>query len=91
LTGEFGRGFSVVNLKNFRQFYLVFPKGYCEGDVPEDEIGHTVCSGLSWSYYRLLMRVENLVARCHYIRHAIGQNLGVRTLERQIDSILFTR
>jgi len=44
LTGEFGRGFSVVNLKNFRQSCLVFPKGYCEGDVPEDEIGYTVCS-----------------------------------------------
>ncbi|MFA6226589.1 MAG: DUF1016 N-terminal domain-containing protein [Methanoregula sp.] len=27
LTREFDRGFSAVNLKNFRQFYLVFPKG----------------------------------------------------------------
>lgn len=91
LTGEFGRGFSVVNLKNFRQFYLVFPKGYCEGDVPEDEIGYTVCSGLSWSHYRLLMRVENPVARRHYMRDAIGQNWSVRTLERQIDSLSYER
>ena len=91
LTGEFGRGFSVVNLKNFRQFYLVFPKGYCEGDIPEDEIGYTVCSGLSWSHYRLLMRVENPVARRHYMRDAIGQNWSVRTLERQIDSLSYER
>jgi hypothetical protein len=34
LTGEFGRGFSQVNLRNFRQFYLVFPRGYCEGYIP---------------------------------------------------------
>jgi hypothetical protein len=91
LTGEFGRGFSVVNLKNFRQFYLVFPRGYCEGDVPEEEIGYTVCSGLSWSHYRLLMRVENPEARRHYIRDAIGQNLSVRTLERQIGSLSYER
>ena len=25
LTGEFGNGFSVANLKNFRQFYLTHP------------------------------------------------------------------
>lgn len=91
LTGEFGRGFSVVNLKNFRQFYLVFPKGYCEGDVPEDEIGYTVCSELSWSHYRHLMRVENPSARRHYIRDAIGQNWSVRTLERQINSLSYER
>ncbi|WP_292368544.1 PDDEXK nuclease domain-containing protein [Methanoregula sp. UBA64] len=91
LTGEFGRGFSVVNLKNFRQFYLVFPKGYREGDVPEDEIGYTVCSGLSWSHYRLLMRVESPEARRHYMRDAIGQNWSVRTLERQIDSLSYER
>jgi hypothetical protein len=34
LTEEFGRGFSAGNLKNFRQFYLVFPQGYCENDIP---------------------------------------------------------
>ena len=25
LTGEFGKGFSAANLRNFRQFYLIFP------------------------------------------------------------------
>ncbi|WP_411955974.1 DUF1016 N-terminal domain-containing protein [Clostridium estertheticum] len=28
LTKEFGKGFTVANLKNMRQFYLTFPKGY---------------------------------------------------------------
>jgi len=45
LTIEFGRVFFAGNLKNFRQFYLVFPRGYREGDIPYDEIGYTVCSG----------------------------------------------
>ena len=25
LTGEFGKGFTIANLKNFRLFYLTFP------------------------------------------------------------------
>jgi predicted nuclease of restriction endonuclease-like (RecB) superfamily len=32
LTAEFGRGFSVTNIKLFRQFYLVFP---CDGKILE--------------------------------------------------------
>lgn len=28
LTKEFGKGFTAANLKNMRQFYLTFPKGY---------------------------------------------------------------
>jgi hypothetical protein len=34
LTDEFGRGFSAANLKNFRQFYLVFTKGSAKGKFP---------------------------------------------------------
>ena len=89
LTGEFGRGFSVANLKNFRQFFLVFPRGCREEDIPPEEIGYTVCSGLSWSHYRLLMRVEDPAARGYYIGEAISQNWSVRALERQIDSLYF--
>ena len=33
LSGEFGTGFSIANLKNCRQFYRTFPK---------DSIGYTV-------------------------------------------------
>ena len=49
LTTEFGEGFKLSNLRNFRQFYLSFT---------EQEIRHTVCSELTWSHLRLLMRVE---------------------------------
>ncbi|MFA7304286.1 MAG: DUF1016 N-terminal domain-containing protein [Methanoregula sp.] len=91
LTDEFERGFSVANLKNFLQFFRIFPKGYHEGDIPSDEKGYTVCSELSWSHYRLLMRVENPAARGYYIGEAISQNWSVRALERQIDSLYFER
>ena len=28
MTQDFGKGFTVANLKNMRQFYLTFPDGY---------------------------------------------------------------
>ena len=37
LNAEFGKGFSVANLQNFRQFYLTFV---------EDEKSYTLCSQL---------------------------------------------
>ena len=46
LSGEFGKGFSYANLRNFRQFYLTYP---------DQEICYTVCSKLSWSHNRLIM------------------------------------
>ncbi|MCD7775287.1 MAG: DUF1016 N-terminal domain-containing protein [Clostridiales bacterium] len=46
LTDEFGKGFSVRNLRNMRQFYLMF------------QIRQTVSAKLSRSHYQLLMRVE---------------------------------
>ncbi|MBP9490454.1 MAG: hypothetical protein KBE77_03315 [Aliarcobacter sp.] len=47
LTVDFGSGFTPPNLRNMRQFYLVFSN--C----------HTLCSELSWSHYRFIMRIEN--------------------------------
>lgn len=46
LTKDFGKGFDYSNLKNMRQFYLTFP------------IGDALRSQLSWTHYRLLMRVR---------------------------------
>jgi predicted nuclease of restriction endonuclease-like (RecB) superfamily len=82
LVAEFGAGFSVANLKNFRQFYLIFHG---------DEKGYTLCSLLSWSHYRLIMRVENTQAREYYIRECAEQNWSVRVLERNINTFYFQR
>lgn len=47
LTAEFGKGFSVQNLRRMRQFYLAFP------------ICSTVLSELGWSHYLQLMKIED--------------------------------
>ncbi len=59
MTQDFGKGFTVANLKNMRQFYLTFPNGYA------------LRSELSWTHYRLLMRVENENAREFYIQEVV--------------------
>lgn len=80
LNREFGRGFSSTNLKNFRKFFLAFPDGCHDGDIPVARKGYTVCAELSWSHYRLLMRVEDPAAQGYYIGEAISQNWSVRAV-----------
>lgn len=79
MTKEFGKGFTIANLKNMRQFYLTFPKSYA------------LRSELSWTHYRLLMRVENENARNFYIEEAIKSNWSTRQLERQITTLFYER
>lgn len=62
MTKDFGKGFTVANLKNMRQFYLTFPNGYA------------LRSELSWTHYRLLMRVENENARQYYLEKLLNRN-----------------
>ena len=79
LTNDFGRGFDTTNLRNMRQFYLVFQKR------------DTVCSELSWSHYRLLMRLDDNNARQFYVKEAITGNWSVRQLEREINTFSYQR
>ena len=46
---------------------------------------------LSWSHYRLLMRVENNAARQFYINEAADQVWNVEQLKRQINSFYYER
>lgn len=46
---------------------------------------------LSWTHYRLLMRVENMEAREFYIKEIIENNWSTRQLERQIHSFYYER
>ncbi|MDQ3847027.1 MAG: PDDEXK nuclease domain-containing protein, partial [Bacteroidota bacterium] len=98
LTADFGKGFTETNLKYFRQFYITFPpaeKSHAVRDqlnkkeVPQKS--HALRSELSWTHYRLLMRVENVAARNYYMQEAIAQNWSTRALERQINSFYYER
>jgi predicted nuclease of restriction endonuclease-like (RecB) superfamily len=82
LTTEFGNGFSYSNLRNMRQFYRTYP---------DPEKCYTVCSKLSWSHNRLIMRVADADAREWYLREAAEQQWSVRTLERNINSFYYQR
>lgn len=79
LTAEFGKGFTVSNLRNMRQFYLAFPKHY------------TVCSNLSWSHYRVLMRISDSKRRTWYTDECAKSGWSVRQLERQINTMFYER
>ena len=82
LSAEFGKGFSLPNLRNFRQFYLNFSM---------DEIRYSLRSELSWSHFRCLMRVENKTARAWYANEAATQGWSVRALDRQISTLYYER
>jgi len=97
LTADFGKGYSETNLKYFRQFYLTFSfyeNGHALSDqsnVTVNQKSHALRSELTWTHYRLLMRVENEVARHYYMEEAIAQNWSTRALERQINSFYYER
>lgn len=82
LSGSFGKGFSYANLRNFRQFYLTYP---------DQAICYTVCSKLSWSHNRLIMRVDDPKARDYYLAEGAAQQWSVRQLERNIQTHSFQR
>lgn len=79
LTSEFGQGFTVRNLRAMRQFYCCFP------------IRHTLCAELSWSHYRLLMRIPDEKARTFYAEECAKSAWSVRQLERQIHTMYYQR
>ena len=81
LTEEFGKGFSVTNLKQMKSFYIAYRKGQTLSDQFK----------LSWSHYLILMRMENIEERNFYEIESIQNNWSLRELRRQIDSALYER
>ena len=79
LTEEFGKGFDETNLRKMRQFYRTFP--LIEDLKPE----------VSWSHYRLLMRVPDDKARGFYLEETVKSAWSVRQLQRQINTMYYQR
>lgn len=79
LSADFGKGFSAQSLWNYRQFYLEFP------------ILSTAWRELSWSHFKMLMRVKNTQARAWYSDETATQGWSVRALDRQISTLYYER
>lgn len=79
LSKEFGRGFDKTNLWNMIRFYRSFP------------ILDALRQELSWTHYRILLRVEEAPAREFYLQECVDGNWSTRQLERQINSLYFER
>lgn len=79
LSKEFGKGFTATNLKTMRKFYLLFQKS------------HALRDQLSWTHYRLIIKVDDERKRNFYIDECIKSNWSTRQLERQINSFYYER
>lgn len=79
LQQEFGKGFSVRTLQQMKKFYVMFP------------IANALCSQLTWTHYRALLRVENEEARQWYMKEAVACAWSGRQLDRQISTLYYER
>lgn len=64
LTAEFGQGFSLANLKNFRKFYLTYPEG---------EKSYAPRSLLSWTHHPT--QGEQILKILSELLHGLGFKL----------------
>lgn len=79
LTKEYGSGFSRRMLETSRQFYCTYP------------IAHTLRAQLTWTQYKLLIRIPDRGKREYYELEAVNEGWNGRQLERQINSMLYER
>ncbi len=102
LTKRFGRGYSAVNLKQMRRFYLEwgdhrigqttsdqFTKGSAYVTFPSESL--EVRFPLSWSQYVSLLSVDQAEARMFYESEALRGGWTVRQLDRQIGTQFYER
>lgn len=96
LTDRLGKGYSVTNLKQMRQFYLVYSNDQISQTV-SDQFKNlpTVSTGrkffLSWSHYLMLMRMKNADERHFYEIEAAKNDWSLTELKRQFNSSLYER
>ena len=72
LTNELGKGYSISNLKNMRNFYVFFSKS------------QTMSGQLTWSHYIELLKLVDKEKINYYIKITEEQNLSVRELRTKI-------
>lgn len=75
LTEHLGKGFSVANLWNFKQFYLIF--------TDFNQFTTHRVENLGWSHLRLIMRLDDEKERLYYLQEASSQHWSTCLLERK--------
>ena len=82
LSAKYGKGYSTQSLYNFRLFYEKFsePKNFS-----------TVWRNLTWSHYKLIMRVTSKTARDWYCDESSRLDWDTRTLQRNIGTQYYER
>jgi predicted nuclease of restriction endonuclease-like (RecB) superfamily len=95
LTAQHGAGWSYSNLRQIRQFYLVYSnltitdyQIQINTDTPQPKVPNFT---LTWTHYLVLMRIENPDERKFYEIEAASQMWSVRQLQRQVASSLYER
>lgn len=79
LTKEFGKGFSIRTLQQMKKFYYLYPNA------------NALRSELTWTHYRLLLKVENDGARAWYMNESVASAWSSRQLDRQISTLYYER
>ncbi|PWV77386.1 YhcG family protein [Halomonas sp. A11-A] len=82
LTAEYGRGFSVKNLRHMIRFAEVFP---------EENIVSTLSRQLSWSHFLEVIYLKEPLAREFYVRLCLEEGWSVRRLRERKETLLFER
>lgn len=105
LTEDYGKGYSITNVKSFVKFYTVFnelPIGQTASaqlQLPKDLIGQMPSAqsktpfypNVSWSHYERLIREEDKNARLWYLKETAREQWSVKTLHRNIASQYYYR
>ena len=96
LSKKFGKGFSITNLKQMRQFYLTYRGDQISQKVSDQFKNLPVVSSgrkffLSWSHYLKLMRISNVDERHFYEIEAAKNGWSLSEMKRQFDSSLYER
>jgi len=82
LTEEFGKGFGERNIRNIRQFYVLFS---------DYEKWKSLISKLTWTHIQKVLRVSDEKSRIFYLTEAAENMWSVRTLDRNISTLYYNR
>ena len=82
LTEEFGKGFGERNIRNIRQFYVLFS---------DYEKWKSLISKLTWTHIQKVLKDADEKARIFYLTEAAENMWSVRTLDRNISTLYYNR